>query len=94
MASITVNSDAMREKATSFGTVADNIEKIIGEISSAVKSLQNNWKGTAAEKYAQDFLDMDATFQGLYSDIRAYRDFLNQAADAYDESEDASTAKE
>ena len=91
MATIKVNSTAMREKATSFMAVATSVQTYTSEMIVEIDSLKNAWSGEAAETLVNNFKSLAESFEAICKTINQYGDFLNQAATAYDDTEKANT---
>ena len=84
MATIKVNSTVMRDKASSFKTVANSIKTFTNEMTAEIESLKSVWQGESAETTVTKFKGLSDNFEEIYSTIIAYADFLEQAAEAYD----------
>ena len=89
MATIKVNSTAMREKATAFMAVASSVETYTSEMITEIDSLKNAWMGESAETLVNNFKSLAESFDAICKTIKQYGDFLNQAAAAYAEAEKA-----
>ena len=84
MATIKVNSTVMRDKASSFKTVANSIKTFTGEMTAEIESLKSVWQGESAETTVAKFKGLADNFEDIYSTIVSYANFLEQAAEAYD----------
>ena len=91
MATIKVNSTVMRDKASSFKTVANSIKTFTSEMTAEVESLKSAWQGESAETTVTACKGLTDNFEEIYATIVAYADFLEQAAAAYDGVETANT---
>ncbi len=91
MATIKVNSTVMRDKASSFKTVANSIKTFTGEMTAEIESLKSVWQGESAETTVAKFKGLADNFEDIYSTIVGYANFLEQAAEAYDNVENANT---
>lgn len=89
MATIKVNSTVMREKANSFKTVANSIKVFTGEMTTEVEGLKVAWEGESAETLVNKFRGLADNFASIYDTIVSYANFLEQAAEAYDNTETA-----
>ena len=89
MATIKVNSTVMREKASAFKTVANSIKAFTGDMTSEVEGLKAAWEGESAETLVNKFRGLADNFENIYDTIIAYANFLEQAAEAYDNTETA-----
>ena len=89
MATIKVNSTVMRDKASSFKTVANSIKTFTGEMTAEIESLKSVWQGESAETTVAKFKGLADNFEDIYSTIVGYANFLEQAAEAYDNTETA-----
>ena len=78
MATIKVDSTAIREKAATFDSIATNIENYTEEIER---------EGDAAESSVAKFENFKRAFAERKETIRNYAQFLRNAAEAYDNSE-------
>ncbi len=87
MATIKVNSTVMRDKASSFKTVANSIKTFTGEMTAEMESLKATWEGDSAETTVNKFKDLADNFEEIYNTIVGYATFLEQAAEAYDNAE-------
>ena len=87
MATIKVNSTVMREKASSFKTIANSIKTFTGEMTTEVESLKSVWQGDTAEATVTKFKSLAQNFEEIHSTIVGYAEFLEQAAEAYDKVE-------
>lgn len=91
MATIKVNSTVMRDKANSFKTVANSIKTFTSEMTAEIESLKSVWQGESAETTVTKFKGLADNFEDIYATIVGYASFLEQAADAYDNVENANT---
>jgi WXG100 family type VII secretion target len=89
MATIKVNSTSMRDKANSFKTVANSIKTFTAEMTAEVESLRSAWQGESAETTVTKFKGLADNFDEIYNTIVSYAAFLEQAAEAYDATENA-----
>lgn len=93
MATIKVNSIVMREKASSFKTVANSIKTFTGEMTAEIESLKAAWEGESAETTIMKFKGLTDNFEDIYTTIVSYANFLEQAAEAYDNVESSNTQR-
>lgn len=91
MATIKVDSTAMREKADSFQTIADNISNYTDQLEQEINGMKSVWEGEAAEATIAKFKEFKQGFSEKKETIKNYSKFLRQAADAYDNSENSVT---
>lgn len=89
MATIKVNSTVMREKAGAFKTVANSIKGFTDEMIAEVESLRAAWEGESAETLITKFKGLADNFEDIYETIVSYANFLEQAAESYDNTETA-----
>lgn len=61
------------------------------EMLQEVQTTAGKMKGTTIETQRQKFEGMEANFETFTTDIEAYANFLNRAADAYDNAETKGT---
>ena len=80
MATIKVDSTAIREKAATFDSIATNIER-------EIQGMKSVWEGDAAESSVAKFENFKRAFAERKETIRNYAQFLRNAAEAYDNSE-------
>lgn len=91
MATIKVDSTAMREKATAFKTISSNISTYTDEMEREINGMKNVWEGEAAESTVAKFAEFRRAFEEKKQTIENYASFLDQAADSYDNSENSIT---
>lgn len=89
MATIKVNSTVMREKASSFKTVANSIRTFTNEMTAEIESLKAAWEGESAETLVAKFRGLADNFDDIFDTVVSYANFLEQAAEAYDNAETA-----
>lgn len=89
MATIKVNSDAIRTKANTFSTTAKQIQTIADDINTDVTNLKTYWTGSAAEEYATKFTNMLPTFDEIKKKVEEFTTFLNNTADSYEKAENS-----
>lgn len=87
MATIKVDSTAIREKAATFDSIATNIENYTEEIEREIQGMKSVWEGDAAESSVVKFENFKRAFAERKETIRNYAQFLRNAAEAYDNSE-------
>ena len=87
MATIKVDSTAIREKAATFDSIATNIENYTEEIEREIQGMKSVWGGDAAESSVAKFENFKRAFAERKETIRNYAQFLRNAAEAYDNSE-------
>ncbi len=89
MATIKVNSTVMRDKANSFKTVANSIKNFTAEMTAEIEGMKSQWQGESAETTVAKFKGLADNFEDIYATIVGYANFLEQAAEAYDNTESA-----
>ena len=89
MATIKVNSTSMRDKANAFKNVARSVDVFTKEMTAEIERLKSAWQGEAAETTVNKFKGLADNFEEIVSTINGYANFLEQAAEAYDATEDA-----
>lgn len=89
MATIKVDSSVMRDKASTFKQIATTIKALTDEMTQEIESLKNAWEGESAETTVEKFKSLAGTFEEKYNTINQYASFLEEAAQAYDEAENA-----
>lgn len=85
MAQVVVNSQVMREKAKRIETNATQIKTLYDEMLREVEMMASKMSGTTIETARKQFAGMHQAFETISLDIKAYSDFLNSAAEAYDQ---------
>ena len=91
MAQVVVDSQVIRDKAEVIKQAAKNMLDIYNEMLQEVQTTAGKMKGTTIETQRQKFEGMKANFETFTTDIEAYANFLNRAADAYDNAETKGT---
>ena len=89
MADIKVSSTGMREKASTFRSIAESIRNYTEDMKKTVENLRSSWEGTASDETRNAFTKFQETFDDKYNTIINYAKFLEEAANAYDEAEAA-----
>jgi WXG100 family type VII secretion target len=89
MATIKVDSAAMRDKKASFIGIANSIKNFTEEMTREIESTKSDWEGEAAEEYVRRFNELKPTFEAINQTIKNYADFLEKAAEEYDKVENA-----
>ncbi len=84
---ISVNSAAMREKASSFRKIAESIRTYTDDMKNAIDKLGATYEGQAYEATKNAFAKYQSTFTEKYETILAYAKFLEEAANNYDKTE-------
>ena len=92
MATIKVNSAVMREKANDLRTSSNSIKTFTTDMLTEIDNLKAYWEGEAAEALVTRFKGLTNDFEDIYKTINDYALFLDNAADAYDATEQAITA--
>ena len=87
MAQVVVGSSVMRDKAKTLENAARTIQSLYAEMLMEVTVTANKMKGKTIETEKKQFANMQNTFDVIVEDIKAYSDFLNQAAESYEETE-------
>ena len=91
MAQVVVDSQVRRDKAEVIKQAAKNMLDKYNEMLQEVQTTAGKMKGTTIETQRQKFEGMKANFETFTTDIEAYANFLNRAADAYDNAETKGT---
>lgn len=89
MATIRVDSTAMREKSNSFKTISQNISTYTTDLESEINGMKSVWEGEAAESTVEKFKVFKQAFEEKKKTIDNYALFLEKAAEAYDNSENS-----
>lgn len=89
MATIKVNSAVMREKATTFKSIATSVRNYTDDMLAKIDELKAYWEGDAAEATVTSFKNQKAAFDDIIKNIENYGSFLENAAAVYDKTEQA-----
>ena len=87
MAQVVVDSSVIRDKAKTLENAARTIQSLYAEMLMEVTVTANKMKGKTIETEKKQFANMQNIFDVIVEDIKAYSDFLNQAAESYEETE-------
>lgn len=87
MAQIVVDSSVMRDKAKTLENAAVTIQTLYVEMLQEVTTTANQMKGTTIDTEKKQFADMQTAFDTIVNDIKAYSNFLTQAAESYEVAE-------
>lgn len=91
MAQVVVDSQIMRDKAQTIMKASQNMLDRYNEMLREVQTTAGKMKGTTIDTQREKFEGMKASFETFSQDIKAYADFLNKAAEAYDAAENKGT---
>ena len=91
MAQVVVDSQVIRDKAEVIKQAAKNMLDKYNEMLQEVQTTAGILKGTTIDSQRHKFDGMIAYFETFTTDIEAYANFLNRAADAYDNAETKGT---
>ena len=89
MATIKVDSTAMQEKANSFKGISKNIHTYTDDLDQEITGMKKVWEGEAAEGAVNKFKEFKQAFEEKKQTIDNYALFLEKAAEAYNNSENA-----
>ena len=92
MAQIKVNSSVMREKASNLRSASNTIQGFTADMLTEMDGLRAYWEGEAAENLVTRFKQLSDNFEEIYQTVIKYAEFLEQAADTYDATEQAIAA--
>ena len=92
MAQIKVNSAVMREKAGNLRSASNTIQSFTADMLNEMEGLRAYWEGEAGENLVNRFKGLSDNFEEIYSTVTKYAEFLEQAADTYDATEQAIAA--
>lgn len=93
MAQVVVDSSVMRDKAKTLENAAVTIQSLYAEMLQEVTTTANKMKGTTIETEKKQFAGMQNAFDTIEKDIKAYSNFLTQAAESYEAAEREGTQK-
>lgn len=92
MATIKVDTSAIRDKATSFRTIESNITTYLQDMKQEMDSLKSVWEGESAETTVSKFSALEQKYQDeIKQTIDQYATYLDNAADSYDSTENSVT---
>lgn len=83
MAQIVVDSGVMLDKAKTLENAAVTIQTLYAEMLQEVTVTANKMRGTAIETQKQKFAGMQDEFETIVKDMRAYSQFLIEAAESF-----------
>ncbi len=87
MATIKVDSQAMRDKASVFKNTASKIKSLTEEMTNEINNLKNTWEGESAENTVSKFKSLSSTFEEKFNTINNYAKYLEETASQYDAAE-------
>ena len=92
MATIKVDTSAIRDKAQSFRTIESNITGYLQDMKAEIDSLKSVWEGESAETTVSKFTALEQKYEEeIKSTIDQYATYLDNAADSYDQTENSVT---
>ncbi len=91
MATIRVNTTVMRDKAQSLVSISNSIRNFVDEMNKEVDGMRSFWEGEAAESTIKEYHRLATGFEDIYATIEKYSEFLNTAADGYDNVQTSNT---
>lgn len=87
MAQVVVDSTVMRDKAKTLENASVTIQSLYAEMLQEVTTTANRMKGTTIETAKKQFASMQPDFDTIVKDMKAYSNFLTQAAEYYEAAE-------
>ncbi len=87
MAKVVVNSNVMQDKSKTIESAAGKIQSLYEEMSKEIQTMSSKMKGETIDESQQRFTGMKPTFEAFCNDMKAYGNFLTQAAEAYEAAE-------
>lgn len=87
MATIKVDSQAMRDKASVFKNTASKIKSLTEEMTNQINNLKQTWEGESAENTVNRFKNLSGTFEEKFNTINNYAKYLEETASQYDAAE-------
>ncbi len=93
MAQVIVDSGVMRDKAKSISDASVKINTLYNDMLQDVNNTAGKMEGETIETQRSKFESMKTTFEKFATDIKSYSEFLNKAADAYDQAESEGLTK-
>ena len=92
MADVEVNSQVLKEKAEVFIKASKDIQEIYDSALKIIESCVGRMMGKTVELILEKMFGMKERFNIISKDIAEYGEFLNEAAEAYEELESKHTA--
>lgn len=93
MAQIVVDSQVMKDKASTLETEANKIQTLYTEMLQEVNSMSGKMKGETIETQKQRFSSMQSAFDTFVKDMKQYSSFLTSAAEEYQAAENQGKAQ-
>lgn len=92
MATIKVDTAAIKDKAQTFRDIESNITGYLQDMKTEIDSLKSVWEGESAETTVSKFETLEQKYEEeIKSTIKQYADYLNSAAESYDSTENSVT---
>ncbi len=82
---IRVDSEQLRNWATEIGNLGGDYQKNYQNIQVTVDDLANTWVGEDSAAYRNKVHEFDDDFQKMFNEINEYVEYLNRAAQKYDD---------
>jgi WXG100 family type VII secretion target len=61
-----------------------DFETLYNEIENNIRSMSNNWEGSSAESFYNEFNQLSPSFEAYKLALNEYGEFLNDAADMFE----------
>lgn len=74
-------------KSSEITTKKSEMEEIMGEMETMVKTLSSSWNSTSGDEYVEKYYNVTREIQDSLANLQRHTDHLNQAAQAYTELE-------
>jgi WXG100 family type VII secretion target len=89
MAAIDVESTELRQQAQSVRSGASEVNDIVGRLTGQVQELSGRWRGSASESFQGLWDEWQRGAQQLREAMQGIGDFLERAAETYEQAEDS-----
>lgn len=84
-----ITSDQMRKSAQDIDTLEDRLQQAIVAIDTIVEKIDTMWDGPASERFKERWAEDKVKYTNLCTLMTKYQVYLEDAARAYDEAENA-----
>lgn len=89
MDSYQLSPSELRTTALKFNTDAGELDTIMKDLSGAVDTLLDGWKGAGSEEFSQDFKEFSEACDKMITCLTERSQALNSSAQLADETQDA-----
>lgn len=88
MAKIGVQSEDIRQQSANVNKGAAEVTDILGRLTGEITNLAGTWQGAASDAFQQRWTDWQNGAKQVQQAMEAMGQFLGQAAEAYESTED------